>query len=251
MVGGSYKTRVFHWGVEDRARFWDGHNQMLDALQGPEGVLSSDAMVVWHRNLGFLDDEAFVTAWQKHAKADHERGIIWRTAVLVWAARQALRRQGGFVECGCYAGTSMRIIMDAVDLSGREVFLYDLFEHDASMAHHAMPEHGPDLFARVRARFAAEPNVAVIRGFVPESFAQGAPEKIAFAHIDMNNAPAEIAALDALEARLVPGAVIVLDDFGQFYYSAQHIAEREWFARRGLHVLEIPTGQGAGDLVAA
>lgn len=57
--------------------------------------------------------------------------------------------------------------------------------------------------------------MTVIRGPVPESFAQGAPEKVAFAHIDMNNARSEIAALDALESRLSPGAVIVLDDFGQ------------------------------------
>ena len=75
-------------------------------------------------------------------------------------------------------------------------------------------------------------------------FSQGLPEKIAFAHIDMNNAPAEIGALEAIEDRLVPGAVIVLDDFGALPYRAQHVAETEWFAKRGVPVLELPTSQG-------
>lgn len=244
MPGRSYRSPNYHWWVSDPSRFWAGMDEMLEAVTTKEGVFAADSMVVWGRNLGFLEDERFASAWDRHAKAPHERGILWRTAVLVWAARQAMRREGGFVECGCYAGTSMRIVLDAVDLSGREVFLYDLFEHDTSMLHHSMPEHGPDLFDRVKQRFAAERNVHVIKGFVPDSFAQGVPEKVAFAHIDMNNAPAELAALEAITPRLTPGAVIVLDDFGQLPYSAQHIAEREWFSSRGIPVLEIPTGQG-------
>ena len=243
MPGKSFITKRFHWGV-DRERFWPKLDELLSTFEGKPGMFSSDSLVAWGRNLGFLDDPLFTEAWDKHAHAPHERGIIWRTAVLVWAARQARRREGDFVECGCYAGTSMRIVLDAAMPQDRQVFLYDLFEHDESMAHHAMPEHGPDLFDRVKARFGDEPNVHVIRGAVPGSFAQGVPERIAFCHIDMNNADAEIAALNALEHRFVPGAVIVFDDFGQLPYHQQHTAEREWFAARGVPILEIPTGQG-------
>lgn len=243
MPGLSYKSR-FHWGISDWPRFARGLGDVVESLQHSEGVFWADNLIVWGRSLGFLDDKAFVAAWEKSAKAVHERGILWRTAVLAWAARQALRREGGFVECGCYAGTSMRIVLDAVDVGARPVFLYDLFEHAEGMAHHAMPAHGPELFDTVKARFAADPNVTVIKGFVPDSFAQGVPDKVAFAHIDMNNAEAEIAALDALEPRLSPGAVIVLDDFGQIPYVQQHLAEREWFTRRGVPILECPTGQG-------
>jgi len=143
MPGKRFLTSGYHWGVRDAEAFWTGLEKVFGSLETPAGVFSSDAFVAWGRNLGFLDDIPFVTAWQKHAEAQFEKGIIWRTAVLVWAARQAMRREGGVVECGCYAGTSMRIVMDAVDFSGREVFLYDLFQHDESMTHHAMPRHGP------------------------------------------------------------------------------------------------------------
>ena len=57
----------------------------------------------------------------------------------------------------------------------------------------------------------------------------------------MNNAPSEIA---ALETRFMPGAIIIFDDFGQLPFREQHLAEREWFGRRGIPIIEIPTGQG-------
>jgi hypothetical protein len=230
--------------VADGPRFVRALGELFASLPDDSGILSGDSLVVWGRNLGFLDDEAFTAAWDRHAQETFERGIIWRTAVLVWAARQARRRQGGFVECGCYAGTSMRIVLDAVDLKDREVFLYDLFEHAPDMPHHAMPKHGPDLYGYVQERFAADSHVRVIRGPVPQSFEQGVPDKVAFAHIDMNHADAEMAALDALEPRFTPGAVIVLDDFGQLPYSGQHLADLAWFAKRGVPILECPTGQG-------
>jgi hypothetical protein len=243
MESRSYRSRFF-WGVENIDAFQQALDGLMAASQMKQGWFAADNLIAFGRNLGFLNDERFISAWNTHAQESHERGVLWRTANVVWAARQALRREGDFVECGCYKGTSARILIDSVDLGERQYFLYDLFEHDASMKHNSMPEHGAGLFAATKARFAAFPNVKVIQGAVPESFSQGLPEKIAFAHIDMNNAPAEIGALDAIEDRLVPGAMIVLDDFGALPYRAQHIAETEWFAKRGIPVLELPTSQG-------
>lgn len=234
----------FFWGVEDQDAFNAGVDAMMAASSVKAGWFVSDNLVAFGRNLGFLRDQPFVDAWRAHATARHEQGAIWRYATTLWAARQAARLEGDFVECGCYAGTTVRILLDTLDLSARRYFLYDLFEHDAAMAHNAMPEHGPGLFDQVKARFAAFPNVTVIKGAVPESFAQGLPDKVAFAHIDMNNVDAEIGALDVLAERLTLGAMIVLDDFGQVPYRAQHFAETQWFEARGRHVLELPTSQG-------
>jgi len=63
-------------------------------------------------------------------------------------------------------------------------------------------------------------------------------------HLDLNNADAEIGALKLLFERMVPGAVLVLDDYGWLAYRAQKLAEDPWFAQRGYRVLELPTGQG-------
>ncbi|THD60954.1 class I SAM-dependent methyltransferase [Phenylobacterium sp.] len=234
----------FFWGVADPVAFGAGIDSLVAAARVKRGWFAADNLIAFGRNLGFLTDEPFIEAWKVHAQTPEERGVLWRTATVVWAARQAMRRGGDLVECGCYKGTTARILMDSVDLSERRYFLYDLFEHDASMNHHAMPEHGAELFETVKARFADFANVSVIKGAVPESFSQGLPDQIAFAHIDMNNAAAEIGALDAIEDRLVPGAMIVLDDFGALPYRKQHVAETEWFGKRGIPVLELPTSQG-------
>ena len=244
MQTNSFRSRFF-WGVRDPEGFNRSLEGLVEAAAVTTGWYAGDNLIAFGRNLGFLSDARFMAAYNAHAVGLIERGILWRTATAAWAARQAIRRRGDFVECGCYKGTTSRILLDVVDLSQRSVFLYDLFEHDPrSMAHNAMPEHGPDLFAEVTARFSGFPNVRVIQGAVPESFTQGLPDEIAFAHIDMNNAPAEIGALDAIESRLVPGAVILLDDFGASPYRVQHMAETMWFAKRGIPVLELPTSQG-------
>lgn len=244
MEGPSFRGQFF-WGVQDGPGFERSLNGLVEAAKVKAGWFWGDNLIAFARNLGFLDDARFMRAWQAHAQTPMERGILWRTATLHWALRQALRREGGLVECGCYKGTTARILLDAVDLGERPYFLYDVFDSDEAVPeHHRMAEHGPHLFDYVTQRFAAFPNVRVIRGPVPDSFAQGLPEKIAFAHIDMNNVRSEIGALEAMERRLVPGAVIVLDDFGALPYREQHMAERAWFAERGVPVLELPTSQG-------
>ncbi|MGZ6040086.1 MAG: class I SAM-dependent methyltransferase [Phenylobacterium sp.] len=243
MLKPSFRSKFF-WGVADPAMFNRGIDQLVEASGVKAGWFAGDNLIAFGRNLGFLDDPRFMAAWNAHALTGTERGVLWRTATVMWAARQAMRRGGDLVECGCYKGTTARILLDVVDIGDRNYFLYDLFDHDATMAHNSMPEHSSELFGQVTRRFEAFPNVRVIQGAVPESFSQGLPDRIAFAHIDMNNAPAEIGALDAIESRLVPGAMIVLDDFGALPYRAQHIAETKWFGDRGIPVLELPTSQG-------
>ncbi|RAK59964.1 class I SAM-dependent methyltransferase [Phenylobacterium hankyongense] len=235
----------FFYQLSNFELFRHGVEAIYKALRVKDGFFASDGLVAYWRNLGFLDDEAFVAAHKRNAVEGHEKGIIWRTATLVWAARQALKLDGDFVECGCYKGVSARIVAETVDLAstGKRFFLYDLFEHDEAMPHHAMPEHGPDLYQRTLERFADMPNVVVTKGLIPDTLAN-APDKIAFMHIDMNNARGEIAALEHLFDRMPPGGVLVLDDYGQLGYRDQFDAENAWFAARGYHVLESPTGQG-------
>lgn len=214
----------------------------------PNGIFAGDNLFTIGRNLGFLDDKTFMDARRKYATTDVELSIAWRHHVLAWAAKSVLARNvpGDFVECACYKGTSARIVCDFVDfaVSGRTYYLYDLFEHDEMDVHHAMPEHGKSLFETVRNRFADLPNVVVTKGHVPQILDEISPATVSFLHIDLNNALAEIGALDRLFSRLSPGGILVLDDYGWAAYQAQKLAEDPWLAERGYQVLELPTGQG-------
>jgi hypothetical protein len=239
--------RPLFFGLKDRNKFFEGIRTALSSLSSTTGSFAGDNLFLFGRNLSFLTDERFMTAFREHGRTEVEQGIVWRIATVAWAANNAMRLEGDLVECACYKGVTARIVCDYVDFGAqadRKYFLYDLFEHDASMPHHHMPEHGATLFDQVKARFADLPNVVVTQGRAPEVLAQAAPEKIAFMHIDLNNAEAEIGALEVLFDRMVPGAVLILDDYGWLGYRRQKLAEDPWLAARGYKVLELPTGQG-------
>lgn len=227
--------------------FFQGIQKSIDSIAGQSGIYAGDNLFTYHRNLSFLDDEKLMAAFNKHATTPIEKSILWRMSTILWGVQNGLRLEGDFVECACYKGTTVRIVCDAVNFSAqtdRHYYLYDLFDHDPSMPHHAMPEHSRQLYADVKARFADTPNVTITQGKVPEVLAEVAPQKIAFMHLDLNNADAEIGALEVLFERMVPGAILVLDDYGWMGYRNQKLAEDPWFAKRGYRVLEMPTGQG-------
>ncbi len=228
----------FALGGAPKEAFMAGARQMIGALPSRDGVFAGDNLITVGRNLSFLSDEALMSAWERHAEESHEKAILWRTNVLLWAVRQGLKLDGAFVECGVYRGTTARILIDAAGIE-RPFYLYDTFE----AAERHLPALGPDLEPFVRERFADKPNVVVTKGRVPESLSS-APEKIAFMHLDMNSATAEIGALEVLFERMVPGAMLVLDDYGWRLYREQFEAETPWFSERGYSVLELPTGQG-------
>jgi O-methyltransferase len=235
-----------HFAVRDKKRFSQG---MVDAIESvaPDGIFVADNLFTWGRNLGFLQDERFLAAIDGNSPDNVEFGCIWRLHTLCWAARQCSQLPGDFVEAGVYKGFTARVLCDYLEFASlqKNYYLYDLFVHEQEMAHHSLPEHGEGLYERVCARFADLPQVQVIKGFVPDTFSQAAPEKIAFMHIDMNNAEAEVATLSALYERVVPGGMIIFDDYGWAAYGAQKDAEDAWLAARYFErILELPTGQG-------
>lgn len=243
---GNHLTGTF-FGISNPNDFIQGIQQAVNNIQGQNGIYAGDNLFTYHRNLGFLDDEPFMKAFAKHANTEIERAVLWRMSTILWGVRHGLRLEGDFVECACYKGTTVRVVCDAVDFGkypDRHYYLYDLFDHDPSLPHHAMPEHSKQLFADVKARFGGFENVTVTQGKVPDVLADVAPNKIAFMHLDMNNADAEIGALEVLFDRMVPGAVLILDDYGWLGYRAQKLAEDPWLAKYGYRVLEMPTGQG-------
>ncbi len=234
------------YGVRDDEAFNTHLDGLFDSLNRRRGFFAGDNMVTLGKTLGFLDDKVLMDAWRAHSLTHGEFGALWRRVVLAWAARSALRLEGDFVECGCYRGSGARIVADVVDFAklDRRYYLYDLFDRDPERPYHSMESHGPDLFMQVQERFKDFPNVTITPGLVPETFKVAAPEKIAFMHLDLNNPNAEIAALEAMFDRIVPGGFLLLDDFGWLYYMDQLVAETQWFLKRGYRVLELPTGQG-------
>lgn len=235
------------WGVGKHHEFIKGIQHGINQLEVQDGIYAGDNLFTYQRNLSFMGDEKLMASYHKHATTPVEQSILWRMSLVAWGARNGMRLEGDFVECACYKGTTARIVCDYLDFAShpeRHYYLYDLFEHDPSMPHHDMPEHGAELYETVRQRFVDTPNVTVTKGKVPDVLEQVAPTKIAFLHLDLNNASAEIGALELLFDRMVPGAVLILDDYGWLDYREQKLAEDPWLEKRGYRVAELPTGQG-------
>ena len=105
-------------------------------------------------------------------------------------------------------------------------------------------KNGISSYELARANFAPFPRARLVRGRVPATLATVDVSRVAYLSIDMNCAAPEVAALEHFWPRLVPGAAVVLDDYGWTGYSAQKAALDAWARGREAAILTLPTGQG-------
>lgn len=240
----NHLNTVFY-GVSDSDTFYQGIQTALGASIGGQ-VFTGDNLFTFGKSLGFLADQRFMGIFNAQATEVTEQATVWRVHTLCWAARRALSLEGDFVECGSYRGTSSRILVEelAFETTSKKFVMFDVFDDIGQIDQHDYPALKGDIHQVVSARFTDYPNVDVIQGFVPDILEGNTPERIAFLHIDMNSAEAEIAALERLFDRVCPGGSIVLDDYGWLDYIRQKNAHDTFFGERGYQVLELPTGQG-------
>jgi O-methyltransferase len=233
------------WLTSDFAAVVASAKAVTEVVSG--GHHFADNLLTWGRNMSMMDDLPFVKSWSANAESAPDEAIVWRRYILACSAYHCIQLEGDFVECGAYTGVGIKTVVDYLggEAFPKQFWGYDAFEHNESMASHAMPEHGPDLYRKVQQKFARYPQVRLVKGLIPDSFAGNCPDKIAYLHIDMNQAPAEIAALEHLFDRMVPGGILILDDYewaGE--YRKQKLAEDVWFEAKRYRVMPLPTGQG-------
>jgi hypothetical protein len=224
-----------------------------------------DRLLTLDKVCGFRENKEFVRALDEirgSHKYDQYNGpetIAWRLNTLVWAAQCALRTGGSFVECGVFKGDMSWVVAHAIGPSQiPDFFLFDSFEGFSPQ--YSDPSDFPDdlqffdfannvyrqegLYERVRERFACFSHFKVIKGFLPAALDCECPEKIGYLHIDLNSPRAEVAVLERLFNRVVPGGIVVFDDYGWKLFRLQKEAEDSFMHARGYDILELPTGQG-------
>jgi len=232
------------WGISDPERF----ARLMEEARSlvTPGFYLGDNFFTWCRNNSLFSDEAFVKAWQSNITNAADHAIAWRRYVLACAAFHCVQLDGDFVECGVYIGTGIKTVMDYLGGTSfpANFWGYDTYDYNP-VEGHAFEGQQEGMYERVQERFREYEQVRLIKGLIPDSFAQGAPEKISYLHIDLNNAKGELAVLDYLFDRVVPGGIIVLDDYEwPGAYRPQKAAEDPWFEDRVYKVMPLPTGQG-------
>jgi hypothetical protein len=243
-----------------------GLNAAIEAVRSDHLMTSwGDRLLTFDKTAGALGDEGFRRAFES-IKGSHQYdqyngpdGIFWRLNTLCWAAKCGLRAGGEFVECGVFKGDMAWVVLKTVgEATVPGFYLYDSFEGFSEeystpadyplnpgfldFANRHYREKG--LYEYVRDRFAPYQNVRVIKGFLPEALDVACPERIGFLHVDLNSPRAEVAVLEQLFDRVLPGGAVVFDDYGWKLFEKQKIAEDAFMRARGYEVLELPTGQG-------
>ena len=223
---------------------------------------NADSLVVWEKSTAFMEDASFRRAYMRGMDSGHhilrEPGsrddihIEWRIHTLLWAASHAAKLDGDFVECGVNTGIYSLAILDYTG-TRRDFWLFDTYDgipvEQASEAERSSvieinAANYDDCYAQAMANFAPYPNAHLIRGRVPETLASVDIDRVAFLSIDMNIAAPERAALDHFWPKLVPGGLIVLDDYGWLIHAEQREMADAWASCAGTKILTLPTGQG-------
>jgi len=198
-----------------------------------------------------------LTQFRPKSVATEVAQLRWRHYLVYWSATVASRivesEPRNFVEMGVCDGLTAWFASHARQRSkcDGEFFLYDAWE-----------EMRPDLLTASEAGSAGsysylnientQKNLTLCgtdsfvfnKGYVPESFAQSRnPESIAWIHIDLNSSTPTIASLDFFWSRLLPGGLVLLDDFAWPGYEETRVEVEKWCKVRELDILQFPTGQ--------
>jgi hypothetical protein len=188
---------------------------------------------------------------------------------VIMAARYVSRHKipGAIVECGVWRGGSMHAIARALDSAGahdRDLYLFDTYEGmtapgprdrrgDGRPAADLLASYGKT--SRVWAYASLEdvqegfrqvpyPNEKLhfIKGPVEQTIPSQAPERIAVLRLDTDWYESTAHELEHLYDRLVPGGVLLLDDYG--WWQGSREAVDEFVDRTGARLYLARTGSG-------
>jgi len=235
---------------------------IVERRPAQRAVYDQDGLWTVH-NHEFVDDPRFEAAYQRGLAAALGLEYLgpWRMHVGLWAATHALALAGDFVECGVNRGVMSSAIMHYLDWNrqNRRFFLLDTFAgldveqltegeraRGAADANHEFLSSGRYVSGveSVRRNFAEWNNVHIVVGKIPETLAEVDADKVAYLHLDLNSTRPEVQALEHFWPLLVPGAVVLLDDYAYDGYRDSKLGMDGFARAHAVAIASLPTGQG-------
>jgi hypothetical protein len=244
-------------------KFFEMAGYRLEKIPTPEpiyDVYDQDGLRSIH-NHDFMSDPSFCKAYERGCRAASDyKNWHWRVHIGLWAGFTASKLVGDFVECGVGRGFFSSAIMEFLnwDSLNRTFYLLDTFEgvdprFVSQEDYECRAKRGQsavedDLYVRdvesVKVNFSQWKNIQIIKGSVPETLNQVETQNVAYLHLDMNCSPPEVAAMNFFWDRLVPGAIILLDDYAYRGFESQKNALEAFGKEKQVMIASLPTGQG-------
>jgi O-methyltransferase len=164
-------------------------------------------------------------------------------------AVHASRLQGDFAECGVYRGGTALLLALILKESGKSLYLFDSFKglpkiHGEKDAWFSEGEFGEVRVEDVEELLSDFGKMIVIRpGWIPETFAGLQSRSYAFAHLDLDLYQSTLDSCEYFYPRLVPGGVLLFDEYGFAAARGEKEAVDEFFADKPESPIALPTGQ--------
>jgi O-methyltransferase len=175
-----------------------------------------------------------------------------RCYTLLRLGRYAASLQADFAECGVYRGGTAYLLAAMLRETGHPDTPLHLFDTFSGMPDTAVPKrdwHKPGDLADTSAKEVGEflssyANVTLHPGFIPRTFEQVRDRRFAFAHVDVDLYPSTYDCCAFFYERLVPGGILVCDDYGFAHFErAAKKAVDTFFAGKPEAPLALHTGQ--------
>jgi hypothetical protein len=194
--------------------------------------------------MGFLNEPKFEKSFESsldEVPSDLQEqflGIKYRAHIATWAATQALRFPGDFIEIGVWWGVLSKTILEynSPKISKKKFYLVDPWGGLLGT------RYSENIFSEIEDRFIGYPNVQLVKGLAPQILSSIQIDKIAYLSIDMNNFQAEVDSLKYLYPLLSPGAVVYLDDYAHLDCHQVRTEIGTFLDDKGEKLLVFPSG---------
>lgn len=176
-----------------------------------------------------------------------------------------LPMRGSIAECGCWKGLSSYMMChyarrhDAA-FSGEGFHIFDSFQglsepRDEDRIVDPAVHAGRKTFGgapgdfcggreEVRQALAGFPGVQLHEGWIPQSLGQAPEMRYKFVHIDLDLYEPIRGAIEYFWPRMLPGGVVIFDDYGCLSWPGAKKAVDDFCGRHGVPLLALSTGQG-------
>ncbi len=198
---------------------------------------------VW---MPWCDDRAFRAAYD--GVAPYTVVSIDRCCVVYSLACQARSLPGDFAECGVFNGGLSLLLARAIADVGKTLYLFDSFEGlpTPDKTRDSMDEGTFRSTSEDSVRKLLEPESTAVEvrfGWIPKTFYGLDDQQVAMVHVDVDLYRGTLDCCEHFYPRLVPGGVMVFDDYGFSGTRGTRLAVEEFFADKPEVPLVLPTGQ--------
>ena len=210
------------------------------------------------------DGEFVLTQFQKNSSYAEDPSITlnslsWRHYLVYWSATIATRfsktSSCNFVEAGTCDGLTIKFAISALENeidrdTNYKIYLYDAWDA-MKLEHLTTTESGAEghysylSIDRTKANLKQfGEHCEFVKGYIPEVFSENpGPDNLSWLHIDLNSSMPTQKTLEQFVPKLLPGGVVLFDDYGHGGFSeTKEIADKFFSDDDGL-LMPLPTGQ--------